>query len=273
MVRVGRIDFANSDPVYYGLEHGDVPAGDVELIRGFPAALNSMLYQGDLDVAPISSIEYAKHPERYRVLPNLSVSSLGAVHSIYCFAHRPLDELDDATVALPSTSATSVYLLKILLRERYGVDPDYVTVHPDEEAMLERYDAALLIGDHALLAARNVEGVAVHDLGEEWEDFTGEWMVYAVWGVDRDADRDAVADAARRLERSKAVGAEHVDEIAADLAERLGLPLDDARAYLDGLDHGFTAAQQRGLMKYYEYAARIDAIDAVPELDTLDIHE
>jgi chorismate dehydratase len=273
MVRVGRIDFANSDPVYYGLEHGDVPAGDVELIRGFPASLNSMLYHGDLDVAPISSIEYAKHPERYRVLPNLSVSSLGAVHSIEFFSHHGLDDLDGSTVALPSTSATSVVLLKILLEERYGVEPEYVTVHPDEEAMLERYDAALLIGDHALLAARRVDGVTVHDLGEEWRDFADDWMVYAVWAVHRDADVDGVRDAARTLERSKAVGEDNLDAIADDLADRLALPVDDARAYLDGLDHGFTPEQRRGLMKYYEHAARIDAIDAVPELDTLDVHE
>lgn len=273
MVRVGRIDFANSDPVYHGIETGAVEAPDVELVPGFPAALNSMLAQGDLDVAPISSIEYARHPDRYRVLPNLSVSSRGAVHSVELFAHRPVEYLDDATVALPSTSATSVELLKILFSERYGVDPEYATVHPDEEAMLERYDAALLIGDRAMLAAQSVEDVAVYDLGEEWYDLTGEWMVYAVWAVGPGVDDEEARRTARTLERSKTVGYDRVDAIAADLADRLELPLAEAESYLAGLDHGFSAGQRRGLMKYYEHAARIGGIDDVPDLDTVTIDE
>ncbi|MDY6779176.1 MAG: menaquinone biosynthesis protein, partial [Halobacteria archaeon] len=143
-----------------------------------------MLERGDIDIAPISSIEYARNPEYY-VLPNLSVSSEAEVGSIFLFSERDIEELDDATVALASTSATSVALLRILLSECHGVSPKYVTMEPDVDEMLSEADAGLVIGDHALLAERNNDdpSLRVYDLGREWRDFSGERMVYAVWGV------------------------------------------------------------------------------------------
>lgn len=270
MVKVGRIDFVNSDPVYHGLESGEVEAGvDVELVDGFPRSLNSMLERGDLDVAPISSIEYARNPD-YGLLPGLSVSSDGEVGSILLFSRRPLDDLDGERVAVPSTSATSVVLLEILLEEFRGVEPEYDVRHPDVDSMLENAEAALLIGDHALMARRGDEGpssedVEVHDLGEIWKQETGERMVYALWAHRslEGGERRAVTEA---LERSKRSGYDDLGSIASDLSDRMELSRDYAERYLLMLDHDFTEEHRRGLTKYYELAREICAIDSVPEV-------
>ena len=265
-VRVGRIDFVNSDPVYHGIETDEVDA-DMRLVEGFPAALNGMLARGEIDIAPISSIEYARNAEDYYLLPDLSVSSRAEVGSVSLFSSVPAGELDGATVALASTSATSVVLLKILLDEKYGVSPEYIVREPDASDMLAEADAGLVIGDHALLAARDDSIDAhVYDLGREWRDHTDERMVYAVWAVRNDVAREDALDVAEALQESKRIGYDNLDVIASDLAKRMDLDVGYAERYLRMLDHDFTPAHRRGLKKYYEKAERIDEIEKVPEI-------
>lgn len=276
MINVGRIDFVNSDTVYYGLEHGLVETDvEINLVKGFPTALNSMLMHGDLDIAPISSVEYARHPDDYLVLPNLSVSSEGEVGSIFLFSRRPIEELGDSRIAVSSTSATSVVLLKILMELEHDASPTYVSMDPDVGEMLGEADAALVIGDHALLAERDNEDPDLHiyDLGRLWRDYSGERMVYAVWAVREELDRGDARAAGRALEESKELGYTHADDIAAELAERMDIHQGYALRYLRMLDHDFTEEHRRGLMKYYREAERIGAIDGVPELRMVDMNE
>ncbi|MDY6765275.1 MAG: menaquinone biosynthesis protein [Halobacteria archaeon] len=191
MIRVGRVDFVNSDPIYYGLENGLVETDvEIKLVKSFPTALNSMLAQGDIDIAPLSTIEYARNPKSYSVLPNLAISSEGEV--ILLFSKFDIGELGDKKVAVPSTSSTSVALLKILMAKKYDILPEYVTMDPDFDEMLEVADAALMVGDHALIAERDNDNpsIDVYDLGREWHKFTGDRMVYAIWGVTRKASMD-----------------------------------------------------------------------------------
>lgn len=276
MINVGRIDFVNSDTVYYGLEQGlvECPVG-INLVKGFPTALNSMLMHGDLDIAPISSVEYARNPGDYLLLPHLSVSSESEVGSIFLFSHKPIEELDGARIAVSSTSATSVVLLKILLEQGYEASPTYVTMDPDVDEMLAEADAALVIGDHALLAERDNDdpSLEIYDLGREWRDYSGERMVYAVWAVREEVESADARAAGRALEESKELGYRHVDDIARELAERMDIHQGYALRYLKMLDHDFTPDHGRGLMKYYREAERIGAITGVPELRMLDMDE
>ena len=266
LIRVGRIDFVNSDPVYHGIETGEVE-GDMRLVEGFPAALNGMLERGEVDIAPISSIEYARNSEEYYLLPDLSVSSRAEVGSVSLFSSVPAEDLDGATVALASTSATSVVLLKILLDEKYEVSPDYIVREPDAREMLSEADAGLVIGDHALLAARDDSIDAyLYDLGHEWREHTDERFVYAVWAVRNDVPREDALSVAEALQESKRAGYDSLDAIASELAEGMGLNVEYAERYLRMLDHDFTPAHRRGLKKYYEKAERIGELEEVPEI-------
>src|SRR5215210_1823928 len=120
-------------PVFYRL---DFP---VEEVAGVPTELNGLLLAGECDLAPISSIEWARHADRLRILPRLCVSSEGAVDSIQLVSRLPLERV--RSVAVTPESATSVVLTKVLI-------PDAVHVPLGDEA-----DATLLIGDAALKSA------------------------------------------------------------------------------------------------------------------------
>src|SRR2546428_11153851 len=147
-------------PVFYRLE------ADVEEIQGVPTELNRRVLAGELDLAPISSIEYARNADRLRLLPRLCVSSEGAVDSIQLVSREPLEQV--RTVAVTPESATSVVLTKVLLPEA-----DHVPLGEDA-------DAKLLIGDAALKSAFE-DPTPHYDLGRLWLERTGLPMVFAVW--------------------------------------------------------------------------------------------
>jgi chorismate dehydratase len=109
MIRLGRISYVNMAPVFYRLEH------EVEEVTGVPTQLNRQLVAGELDLAPISSIEWARNADRLRILPRLCVGSEGAVDSIQLVSKKPLEQV--RTVAVTPESATSVVLTKVLLPE------------------------------------------------------------------------------------------------------------------------------------------------------------
>src|SRR6185369_136927 len=124
MLRIGRIEYANCTPIFHSLNELS-PAGSYNYIGGVPARLNAMLAAGDIDVCPSSSIAYALHPERYLIIPDLSISSRGPVQSVLLFSNLPIEELDGRDVLLTSESDTSVNLLKILLKLRYDCSCSY----------------------------------------------------------------------------------------------------------------------------------------------------
>lgn len=155
--RVGHIQFLNCLPLYWGLVRSGALL-DVELVKDTPDRLNDALVRGDLDVGPISLVEYLRHADELVLLPDLAVGSDGAVLSVVLVTSVPLDRI--TSVALGSTSRTSVLLARMLLERRVGVRPTYVTMPPDLPMMLREADAAVLIGDVALRATYDAEQAA-----------------------------------------------------------------------------------------------------------------
>src|SRR5256712_8829273 len=162
MIRLGRISYVNMAPVFDRLD------ADVEEIQGVPTELNRRVLEGEIDVAPISSIEYARNADRLRLLPRLCVGSEGAVDSIQLVSRKSLEQV--RSVAVTPESATSVVLTKVLL-------PAAAHVPLGEGA-----DAKLLIGDAALKSAFE-DPTPHYDLGRLWLERTGLPMVFAVWAA------------------------------------------------------------------------------------------
>src|SRR5213595_4303920 len=156
----------NMAPVFFRVD------AEYEEVQGVPTDLNRRLVAGEIDLAPISSIEYARHADTLRILPRLCVSSEGAVDSIQLVSRVPLERV--RSVAVTPESATSVVLTRVLLPEA-------------EQAPLEAYEtgeaeAKLLIGDAALRSAFE-DPTPHHDLGRLWLERTGLPMVFAVWAA------------------------------------------------------------------------------------------
>ena len=244
MIRLGRISYVNMAPVFYRL------AAEVDEISGVPTELNRRLLDGGLDLAPISSIEYARHADRLRILPRLCVSSEGAVDSIQLVSRVPLEHV--RTIAITPESATSVVLTKVLL-------PEAAHVPADEEA-----DARLLIGDAALKSA--FEDPTPHfDLGRLWLERTGLPMVFAVWAAPEPVAA-GLAELEDALVASVRLARAEPERLAYEAAERYGYPAGFLARYFEKLRYSFGPRERAGLVTFLEMAREAGELDRVPEL-------
>jgi chorismate dehydratase len=265
-IRLGHIDYSNCVPVH-ALLLAHAPAG-LELVRGTPAEVNAALAVGAIDAAPCSSIEYARHLGRYRMLPAHAIGSRGAVRSIRLETTRPLEELEGARVAVPSASATSVVLLRALLELRLGVRPrlEWFEQSPAADPIAEGAAAALRIGDIAL-ARRVPRGRTAVDLGALWTEWTGLPFAFAVWQV-RSGMRDhELRRLVRLLADSREFYRHHRAELARQHAPAAGVPPDVLLDYWDSLHFDLDAAMQRGLLHFFALAAQLGDAPLVTALD------
>src|SRR5207247_3136086 len=244
MVRPGRISYVNMAPVFYRLD------AEVEEVQGVPTDLNARLLGGDLDVAPISSIEYARNADRLRLLPRLCVSSEGAVDSIQLVTNAPLGRV--RTVAVTPESATSVVLTKVLL-------PQAELVPLDEPA-----EAKLLIGDAALKSAFE-DPTRHHDLGRLWLERTGLPMVFAVWAAPEPVV-DGLPELQDALVASVRAARTDPEALAYEPSERYGYPAGFLARYFEKLRYSFGPRERAGLLTFLELAQEVGALDRVPEL-------
>ncbi len=265
---MGHIQFLNCLPLYWGLMRSGALI-DVELAKDTPDRLNAALVAGELDVGPISLLEYLRHREHLLLLPDLAVGSDGPVQSVNIVSTRPLDELDGRRVALGSTSRTGVLLAQLLLAERYRVRPEYLRCPPDLTGMLLEADAAVLIGDVALWAHYEAptRGLLVSDLGQQWRDWTGLPMVFAVWAARRDfvEEHPGVAKEVHdAFLRSREVCLAELDDVAAAAARWEPFDAATLAAYFRRLDFSLGERQVAGLR---EFARRAAAVGAAPALE------
>jgi chorismate dehydratase len=265
--RVGHIQFLNCLPIYWGLMRSGALLG-VDLHKDTPDHLTAALLDGDLDIGPISLVEYLRRPESLLLLPDLAVGSDGPVLSVNLVSTVEPRRLDGARVALSSTSRTGALLARMLLEDRYGVRPHYFTCPPDLTEMLLEAEAGVLIGDAALRARHEApeRGLVVTDLGEAWRDWTGLPMVFAVWAVRRDfAARHPglVKDVHDAFLASRELCLAELDTVATVAARWEPFSAGTLAAYFRALDFSLGPRQIAGLR---EFAARAAAAGQAPPL-------
>jgi chorismate dehydratase len=265
--RVGHIQFLNCLPIYWGLMRSGALI-DVDLHKDSPDALNAALVAGDLDIGPISLVEYLRHADDLVLLPDLAVGSDGPVLSVNLVSTLPLAELDGARVALGSTSRTGVLLAQLLLEQAHGVRPSYFRCPPDLTEMLLEAPAGVLIGDVALRALYEAprNGLTVTDLGAAWRDWTGLPMVFAVWAVRRDfAERHPglVKDVHEAFLRSRDLCLAELDEVAEAAAKWEPFDAATLAGYFRALDFSLGERQIAGMR---EFAARVALRGDAPAL-------
>jgi chorismate dehydratase len=264
--RVGHIQFLNCLPIYWGLMRSGALL-DVDLRKDTPDQLNAALIAGDLDIGPISLVEYLRHAEELLLLPDLAVGSDGPVLSVNLVSTKPLADIK--RIALGSTSRTGVLLAKMLLADRYGVRPEFFRCPPELGTMLLEADAAVVIGDVALRALYEApsSGLTVTDLGAEWRDWSGLPMVFAVWAVRKEfasAHPGLVKDVHEAFLRSRDLCLDELDE-AAEAAARWE-PFDAATlaSYFRTLDFSLGERQIEGVREFAKRAAAFGEAPALP---------
>ena len=246
MVKLGRISYVNMAPVFYRLE------AEMEEVQGVPTDLNDRLLRGELDLAPISSIEYARHADRLRLLPRLCVSSEGAVDSIQLVTRMSLGRI--RTVAVTPESATSVVLTKVLIPQ--------AELLPLQAA--DKADAKLLIGDAALKSAFE-DPTPHHDLGRLWLERTGLPMVFAVWAAPEPLV-EGLGDLQDSLVASVRLARSEPERLAYEASERYGYPPGFLARYFEKLRYSFGPRERAGFYTFLEMARDVGELAQVPEL-------
>jgi chorismate dehydratase len=242
---------------------------DIALTKDTPVNLNDALVAGELDIAPISLVEFLRHHEDLLLLPNLAVGSDGPVLSVNVVHERPLSELDGARVALGSASRTGVLLAQMLLSERYGIDATYFRRTSDVPQMMREADACVVIGDVALRAMYEAptQGLTVTDLGAQWREWTGLPMVFAVWAVRRDfaaASPGLVKDVHLAFQRSVELCLTEIDDAATAAARWEPFDAPTLAGYFRTLDFSLGERQLDGLREFARRAAARGEAPALP---------
>ncbi|MFJ8249241.1 menaquinone biosynthetic enzyme MqnA/MqnD family protein [Streptomyces sp. NPDC094466] len=259
--RVGHIQFLNCLPLYWGLARTGTLL-DLELSKDTPERLSEQLVKGELDIGPVTLVEYLRNADDLVAFPDIAVGCDGPVMSCVIVSQLPLERLDRARVALGSTSRTSVRLAQLLLAERYGVRPDYYTCPPDLGLMMQEADAAVLIGDAALRANLHDAprlGLQVHDLGQMWKEWTGLPFVFAVWAARKDflaAHPERTAQVHEAFLASRDLSLEEVTKVAEQAARWEAFDAEVLERYFTTLDFRFGPDQLAGVREFARRTGR-----------------
>ena len=290
-VRLGAVGYLNARPLVYGLEESP----RFTLRFDVPSRCAALLHEGAIDVGLIPSIEYLRGPanrlrqgyggppklhakteagpyhhgkspddEGYRIVPGLAIASHGPVASVALYTTRPIRDV--RSIALDTSSRTSVALVRVLCARVFKIQPSIEMRGPDLALMLERCDAALIIGDTALILGAHAgpDGVDKLDLGQIWREATGLPFVYAFW-----AGRPGVLDAddVRTLQEARDAGIQHPEELAREyFGGAPGRQALGARYLRDNIKYQFGDAERAGLELFYRYAAEIGLVERVDAL-------
>lgn len=269
-LRISAISFLNTAPLMWDFENGSA-AEDFEISYTVPSLCADALRAGTADIGIIPAAAYASIPDLV-ILPEIAIAANGPVRSILLVSKVPIHQI--RTVAADTSSRTSVALLKVLLQRFWGGAREFKPMPPMLDAMLECCDAALLIGDAALVADRS--RYLTWDLAEEWNHLTGKPFVFAFWAVRLQAlpEMRPGLDLAGVFCNSRDHGLQPrcLEKIAIDWAPRLGLSEADVISYLTkNIDYKLNAANAEGLQLFYRWAYDCGAIPSNPALRFLGV--
>lgn len=267
---LGKIGFVNVLPIYYPLEAGIVPH-QFTVVSGTPAQLNELAARGELDVSAVSSVEYARHPERYLLVPDLSISSRGPVGSVLLLSRVPIEELAGRPVLTSAKSHSSALLVRVLFNLRLGIMPDFRTGHPGE-ALAQGIAplAMLLIGDEALRYRQHPDYPHQWDLGEVWYAWTGLPFVFGVWVIQRaalDLPGDMLAKSVDSLLKAKAWGCAHLTEICRQAMPYDLMSYEALYQYYQGLGFHLNEIEEKGLLAFFHCLTEIGELTQVPPVE------
>ena len=239
----------------------------VDFIEAVPARCAQMLAEAAVEVALVPVIEYQR-ADNVSLVPDVCVGSNGEVRSVLLVSKKP--ELESIrSVALDESSRTSATLVKIIFREFLGRDAAWTTRSPNLDEMLERNDAALIIGDPAMVFTRG--DLKIWDMASLWRNYTGLGFVFAMWMLN-----DSAIDRVRTIDFAGArdEGVENKFKIVSEYQELLGLSRESLQDYLDkNICFHLDDQMQEGLNLYYELAHRHGLIDEIKPLKMLELEQ
>ena len=273
-LRISAISFLNTAPLVWDFEHGERAkelAKEFAISYTVPSLCADALRKGEADIGIIPAITYQTIPDLF-VIPDIAIAARGPVRSILLVSKAPVKDI--RSVAVDTSSRTSVALLEILFRkgwlakEDYSKIPTMAPTEPDLEKMLATNDAALLIGDSALRVDRSKYRVI--DLAEAWHNATGKPFVFAFWAIRKEA-LATFGDAGRLsavFAQSRDQGLQHVGELANQWAGKIGISQSEIRHYLTrSIHYSLEQHATAGLSLFFDLASEFAIVPARREVE------
>jgi chorismate dehydratase len=266
-LRVAAISYLNTAPLMWDFDWGELRK-KYEVAYTLPSACAEMLRAGTADIGIIPAATYATIPDLI-IVPDVAIATRGPVASIYLASKVPLDQVK--TIAADTSSRSSVALLKVLMAEKWQLEPEFVPAEPKIDKMLRSADAALLIGDPALvLGKKPPPGVQLYDLGEEWVNWTGKPFVFAFWAVRKAAKPDGQVARDFQFSRDHGLEPQSIAKIAKEWRTRIGLSEDEVMQYFTrNIEYQLAPDCLDGLSLFYRSAEETGALPKAPELEFL----
>ena len=260
---VAASSYLNAAPLCYTFVRGEQKDSCTYLSDRAPARCAELLDEGRADAALVPVIEYQR-VSGLKVAPGACVASLKTVRSVVLASRVPM--ADVRSVALDTSSRTSAALIQIILSRFHSLTPVYRPWAPDLTKMLESNDAALMIGDPAMLIDRSA--LHVYDLAQEWRNHTGLPFVFAFWAIRKDSK---VWPGEVDFIRGKSEGLCHINDIADEYSASLGLSREDLVGYLtENISYDLDEESLRGLSLYFDLAKECGLISKVTQLEFLE---
>ncbi|MGA7826036.1 MAG: menaquinone biosynthesis protein [Geobacteraceae bacterium] len=266
---IGQIDYANCFPIFSALQR-NFDCSNYRFVRGTPSVLNRQLLSGGIDLCPSSSIAYARSAETLRLIPDLSISSVGPVQSVKLFSRIPLAELDRTCIGLTVESETSVALLKIILQKFYRFSNEFASVLVDDAFILgNNCPAILVIGDSALKWTQKFTDMFQYDLGELWYSWTGLPFVFALWMIRDEVVRKFPEESAgvqASLIGAKRIAVSTLEELVSAGTEYDWMGREALLEYWKIISYDLTPWHLEGVRTFFRFATEIGILEREPAL-------
>jgi chorismate dehydratase len=278
-LKLAAIDFLNPAPLMWDFEHEPDKsrlAERYEIRYSTPSRCAEDLFTGVADIGLVPAAAYAIDPTML-ILPGCAIASKAHIRSIILVTREDGPAAAN-TIALDTSSLTSATYTEILFRKYWNPAAKFIPHAPNLDAMLATADAALLIGDPALLALedaqarldRTDEALLYFDLGDEWMQRTGVPWVSAFWAIRGEAAEKLafpretlIAD----FVTSRNHGLGHIEDLVEEWSGRLAIPQTIIRTYLtENIHYIFDESCMEGLRTFYRYAAECLILKPVSEL-------
>lgn len=255
-LRISLVNYLNAAPLGWYFLHGPM-RHTFQVVPATPARCAEQLANGEVDIGLIPSIEYQRIPG-LQAIPGVGVAATDEVRSVIMI--RPPGSTRLRSVALDTSSRTSVALVRLLLQSKMGLRPEFVPHEPRVREMLQKCDAALVIGDTALRCSPSE--YEIMDLAAAWHEWQRKPFVFAVWGCRPEAA--ATDGLAELFQEARNWGVTRIEEIAASHSRSLELPASFLEQYLRrNLEHTLTPEHEEGLDRFYRLAFESGMTDSL----------
>ena len=246
--RIGSVPYLNARPLIYGIEE--------QVTLCTPARLADLMHRNQFDAGLVPVTELFVH-DQYDIVDGIAIASRGPVASVFMAHREPVEKL--RRVAVDPASRTSVWLLRVLLKIGYHIEPEFYS--RPAGAKLTEHEAMMLIGDEAIWYATRDGAKPVWDLGEAWTELTGLPFVFAVWAVQRGTGEPVAPGRTllQLLRDAKAAGLAHIEDIVQDATE--ASPEFLREYYARNVWYELGHAEKQGLARFQQYAKELGLIE------------